>query len=187
MPRGVPRVDSWYKDSTRDAPFVRHIERFAMQTIGGLSNDYTYHCLEHTAEVVQNARAIASAIQLDEHNFQLLLVSAWLHDVGFTSTYHGHEAESCRIANELLATELPPEDLALVNEAIMATELPQRAPHLVAQILCDADLLYLGTDTFFPWSTRLRDEFQNVLGRDHTDLEWVDININFICEHTYFT
>jgi uncharacterized protein len=187
MPRGVPPVNSWYKDNSREAPFVRRAEHYAMQTIGSLSTDYTYHCLEHTSEVVRYARAIASAIELNEHDFQLLLASAWLHDVGFTSTYSGHEAVSYHAASELLSSELNPVDLAIIKEAIMATELPQRATHPVAQILCDADLFYLGTNTFFPWSTRLRDEQHNILRRDHTDLEWVDININFVEAHTYFT
>jgi predicted metal-dependent HD superfamily phosphohydrolase len=187
IPRGVPPVNSWYKDNSREAPFVRRVEQYAMHTIGSLSTDYTYHCLEHTSEVVRYARAIASAVELNEHDFQLLLASAWLHDVGFRSTYSGHESVSYHTASELLSSELSIEDLAIIREAIMATELPQRATHLVAQILCDADLFYLGTNTFFPWSTRLRDEQYNVLGRDHTDLEWVDININFVRAHTYFT
>jgi len=176
-----------YKDNSRDAPFVRLAEHFATQTIATLSDDYTYHGFEHTAEVVRNARAIASAIKLDDHNFQLLLASAWLHDVGFTSVYKGHEAEGCRIGGELLSVEIGPDDLAVIKAAIMATELPQSPTNLVGQILCDADLFYLGTDTFFKWSTRLRDEYSSVLGCDYTDLEWIDININFLRSHTYFT
>ena len=188
MPKGVPIVeDSWYKDNSHEPSFLHRVESYALERIGSLSTDYSYHCIEHTASVVRNARAIAAALKLPMRDFHLLLAAAWLHDVGFNETYKGHEAASCKAARELLKNDLTDVEMDLVLEAIMSTELPQRAEHLVAQVLCDADLLYLGTNTFFPWSDRLREEYLAVLGKEFTEVEWIDFNADFMREHGYFT
>ncbi len=188
MPKGVPGVeDSSYKDNAQEPSFLRRVESHALEMIGSLSTDYSYHCIEHTAGVVRNARAIAASIKLGRHEFNLLLASAWLHDIGFSETYKGHELVSCRIAEEMLKNDVSEADLDIIKQAIKATELPQRADHIVAQALCDADLLYLGTNMFFPWSDRLREENVSVLGKTFTDIEWIDINASFLSQHRYFT
>ena len=117
----------------------------------------------------------------------LLIISAWMHDVGITETYAGHEEVSCRLVRELAGSDLTPEELSLIEEAIMATEIPQAATHDVAKVLCDADLLYLGTTLFIPWSERLRQEHSIMFNRSYTDAEWAEINITFIRGHSYFT
>ncbi len=191
---GLPRIeDSYYKDNSHESPLLHRVETFAMEKIGSLSTDYAYHCLEHTAMVVRNARAIGAALKLGDKEFQLLIASSWLHDVGFTVTYRGHEEEGCHMAEALLKDEMGKDDLSLIKEAIMSTEIPQKADdpssgaHRVAKVLCDADLLYLGTNIFFPWSDRLRDEHRDVLAMTYTDEDWIDVNVGFIRDHQFFT
>lgn len=130
---------------------------------------------------------IADSIQLTEEQTALLIMAAWLHDVGFRIRYKGHERDSCVAAREKLADVLTPEDMATIEEAIMGTEIPQRATHPISQALCDADLLYLGGDHFFDWSARLREEHQKVLGREYSDQQWIEFNIDFVRNHTFFT
>jgi predicted metal-dependent HD superfamily phosphohydrolase len=130
---------------------------------------------------------IADSIQLTEEQTALLTMAAWLHDVGFRIRYKGHERDSCIAAREKLANVLNSEDMATIEEAIMGTEIPQRATHPISQALCDADLLYLGGNHFFDWSARLREEHLNVLGREYSDQEWIEYNIDFVRNHTYFT
>lgn len=148
---------------------------------------YSYHCLEHTEQVVNNSKVIAEAEGLNDELHDLLFVSAWMHDVGIIETYSGHEIVSCRMMREIIGSELTGDELDLVEEAIMATEIPQKGAHKVSQILCDADLLYLGTSAFIPWSERLRQEHSILFNRSYTDSEWAEINIKFIRHHTYFT
>ena len=186
-PRSLPTIDSLYTGNSDDAGFVLRARNFAEQAIRSLPPGYSYHCFEHTAQVVANATLISTSLNVDRHDQQLLLASAWLHDVGFTSVYHGHEEASCRAANKLLGSEMSAADLAIINATIIATKVPQQPKDLIGQIMCDADLLYLGTDSFEEWSNRLRDEHKNVLGREYSDREWIDINIDFIRDHRYFT
>jgi len=70
---------------------------------------------------------------------------------------------------------------------IMVTRLPQKASTIAEQILCDADLDYLGREDFFIHSFELQYEW-NVLGIRKTNLsEWLGIQIKFLSDHTYFT
>jgi predicted metal-dependent HD superfamily phosphohydrolase len=137
--------------------------------------------------VVHNARAVGAAMKLTSAQLDLLISSAWLHDVGFTVTYLGHEEEGCRMAESLLGSDMSVEDMAVIKEAIMSTEIPQNGRGLVSQVLCDADLFYLGTNLFFPWSDRLRDEHRNVLNITYTEVEWIDVNLDFIRDQHFYT
>ncbi len=166
---------------------VPQIETFSREIIATLPAGYTYHCIEHTEMVVRHTTMIADSIQLTEEQTALLIMAAWLHDVGFRIRYKGHERDSCVAAREKLADVLTPEDMATIEEAIMGTEIPQRATHPISQALCDADLLYLGGDHFFDWSARLREEHQKVLGREYSDQQWIEFNIDFVRNHTFFT
>jgi uncharacterized protein len=166
---------------------VPRIEKLSKEIITALPAGYTYHCIEHTARVVEQALMISEAISLSELETSLLAMAAWLHDVGFRIRYQGHEKESCAAARENLANELSQQDMRSIEEAIMGTEIPQRATHAISHALCDADLLYLGGDQFFVWSSRLREEHLQVLHREYTDLQWIEYNIEFIRGHTFFT
>lgn len=166
---------------------VPRIEKFAREIITALPAGYAYHCIEHTAQVVEYARMISKAVSLSEEEDALLTMAAWLHDVGFRIRYRGHEKESCIAARENLANELSVEDMASIEEAIMGTEIPQRATHSISHALCDADLLYLGGDHFFVWSARLREEHLWILHREYSDLEWIEYNIAFVRGHQFFT
>jgi uncharacterized protein len=166
---------------------VPRIEAFAREIITGLPAGYAYHCIEHTEMVVEQARMIADVVLLTDDQKALLTMAAWLHDVGFRIRYRGHEKESSAAAREKLASELSAEDMASIEEAIMGTEIPQRATHPISHALCDADLLYMGGDHFFVWSARLREEHLKVLKREYTDLEWIEYNIDFVHDHTFFT
>ena len=193
MPEGGSVVESHYKNNSDRAAILSMAEEFATQSIGALSSNYAYHCIEHTKQVVQNARIIADGILLSnpgtltEYDEFLMLVAAWFHDVGFKVTYSGHEMEGCRAARKLLTGVLSREDVLRIEGIIMSTEIPQNALNLLEHIVCDADLFYLGGDQFSLWSNRLREEHCKVLGCEYTDLEWIQYNIDFIRSHAYFT
>lgn len=117
----------------------------------------------------------------------LAITAAWLHDVGFEVTYFGHEEESCKTARAFLTTLMNEKDIRTVESAIRATKIPQRAMNLVSEVVCDADLLYLGGNEFSLWSARLREEHLRCLGQAYTDIEWLDVNLNFMRDRTFYT
>jgi uncharacterized membrane-anchored protein YitT (DUF2179 family) len=68
----------------------------------------------------------------------------------------------------------------------MVTKMPQRPTNHLENILCDADLYYLGTDRYLPTSEQLYVELNN-LGHKTSWPEWQKIQVHFLKSHKYFT
>ena len=67
----------------------------------GLDPHLTYHCAEHTADVLEQTIRIADEEGIkDERELFLLKVAALYHDTGFLRTYANHEVKSCEIFHE---------------------------------------------------------------------------------------
>ncbi|MFZ4564659.1 MAG: hypothetical protein ACOYNU_14870, partial [Bacteroidales bacterium] len=70
---------------------------------------------------------------------------------------------------------------------IMVTKLPQRPYNHCEQIICDADLDYLGRDDFYVNSFKLQYEWQIFDIRKTNLAQWLAIQVKFLSEHQYFT
>jgi uncharacterized protein len=154
----------------------------------GLSPTLTYHGFHHTLDVVDAALKIAKAEGItDEESLILLETAALFHDLGFISTYKGHEDEGSRIAQVILpAYSYSEEQIAQICGMIMATKIPQNPQNLLEQIIADADLDYLGRDDFEPIAHSL---FLELKEREMvTDLKiWNQIQVKFLENHHYWT
>lgn len=146
-----------------------------------------YHNKNHTQQVVAAAMEIAAKEKINENDLLILRTAALLHDTGHAISVAGHEEKSCEIAREVLPrynyTSL---QIAAVCKAIMATKIPQSPDDEVAKILCDADLGYLGTDSYFDESEKLYQEMKNI-STAKTQSEWLLQQIDFLKSHHYFT
>ena len=146
-----------------------------------------YHNLSHTLDVVEQAEVIAKQEKVeDKHDLLLLKTAAAFHDSGFLLVYKNHEEKSCEIASEALKNIFNEEDINKIRGMIMATKIPQTPHTLLEQIICDADLDYLGRNDFEPISQNLYKEFiafkiipENII--------WDHIQIKFFESHHYFT
>src|SRR3954454_4305500 len=146
-----------------------------------------YHNKEHTQYVLNAATQLATAEQVIEQDLQLLFSAALLHDIGFTETVKDHEEKSCEMSRCLLPSYgFDATSIETVCELIMATKLPQQAHTHLAQILCDADLYYLGTDLFFVFGERLFKEMSTLHLIGSWD-EWNELQVQFLNSHHYFT
>ena len=67
----------------------------------------------------------------------------------------------------------------------MATKIPQTPHNLLEQIICDADLDYLGSDDYWKISGHLFKEINETTALGETD--WLNIQISFLEQHHYFT
>ncbi len=115
-----------------------------------LPSYYTYHNLQHTKDVVQAARYLAEAENLPAGEMYILLTAALLHDTGFIKGHENHEEQSCELAQSILPEiGYNEHQVEAICELIMATKLPHNPVNQLQQILCDADLFYLGTNRFF--------------------------------------
>lgn len=154
----------------------------------GLDPRLTYHNLAHTLDVLDQSLRISLAENITEPR-QLLLIrlAALFHDTGFLYTYSGHEAKSCEIMRETLkGSTVTEEELQQISGMIMATKIPQSPNNLMEQIICDADLDYLGREDFPPISNNLKKEFLE-FGVIKEEAAWDPLQINFFEKHQYFT
>ncbi|MFZ1800680.1 MAG: HD domain-containing protein, partial [Chitinophagaceae bacterium] len=153
----------------------------------GLPSYTTYHNPEHTKNVINAATYLADLENVSGDDRTLLLTAALFHDAGFLQNHHNHEKISCQVAKKCLPEyEYSPEQIDSICTMIMATQLPQSPGNALSKILCDADLFYLGSDTYNEYSNRLFLEFKrNEIVNTHT--EWIMKQIEFLSAHTYFT
>lgn len=146
-----------------------------------------YHNVTHTTDVMEQARDIARSEGIAPgHELDLLTVAAAYHDCGFLFTYKNHEEKGCEIARLNLKDHFPEADIERICSMIMATKIPQSPKNLLEEILCDADLDYLGRDDFEPISQNLYREFLDFHILKKEDC-WDEIQIKFFEQHHYFT
>ncbi len=168
---------------------VAEAELFAVSTLAsGLSPTLYYHGLHHIRDVVEAAHRIAQAENItDTESLDLLKTAALFHDVGFISIYNGHEEWGCQYVREVLPRfGYEPTQIDAICGMIMATRVPQLPRNKLEEILCDADLDYLGRSDFDPIAHSLYDELKarNMVTDEMT---WNRIQVKFLESHHYWT
>ncbi|TDE17637.1 HD domain-containing protein [Dyadobacter psychrotolerans] len=153
-----------------------------------LPADLYYHGVHHVLDVKDAALSIAvqEGVQ-DEESLALLKTAALYHDCGFMNAYQNHEEEGCRIAREKLPDfDFSASQIDLICGMIMATKIPQKPKNHLEEIICDADLDYLGRNDFEPISQTLFLELRErgLVSDIHA---WNQIQIKFIGAHQYWT
>jgi uncharacterized protein len=153
-----------------------------------LSPTLYYHGLHHVLDVVEAADRLACAECItDADSLDLLTTAALFHDVGFISTYKGHEEAGCAYVGRVLpGFGYNPEQISAICGMILATRIPQTPRTKLEEILCDADLDYLGRDDFEPIAHSLYNELK---ARDMVtnELAWNRIQVSFLSSHHYWT
>jgi len=152
-----------------------------------LPKTLSYHTVGHVIDVYHAAENIGSLEGITEHEMNLLLTAALFHDSGFTVGPNCHEEKSCHLAIQYLPDYgYTKREIEKVNGMIMATKLPQLPQNHIEEIICDADLDYLGRDDFFPISDKLYIEFINA-GVVNNENDWNKLQVSFFENHHYFT
>lgn len=146
-----------------------------------------YHGSHHTIYVYNAALRIAEYEKVTGDDFSLLMSSVLLHDFGFIETYHEHEEMGCVIARRILPDYgFNENQIEMVCAMIMRTKIPQVAFNKLEEIICDADLDYLGTDDFLPIGNQLFQEFMHY-GVVKDEEAWNRLQLKFLTAHQYFT
>lgn len=168
---------------------IQSVKIFVTQTLEkNLSPTLFYHGIHHTFDVVKVSAEIAAAEGIiDEESVILLKTAALYHDIGFITTYRGHEEEGCRIAKATLPNfGYTDTQIDEICGMIMATQIPQNPQNVLQQIIADADLDYLGRDDFEPIADSLFQELSSRLMVTDIDV-WNQIQVKFISAHRYWT
>ena len=153
-----------------------------------LSCELYYHRAEHSIQVVADPEIIGKSENISEEKMTLLKTAALLHDSGFLECPCLNEPLACEIAKKILPDYgYNPEQIEQVNGMILATAIPQNPKCLLQEIICDADLAYLGQGNIEPHAENLRREMEHVLNRTFTDIQWLDFQLDFLAKHHFFT
>ena len=148
-----------------------------------------YHGPHHTIDVMEAAERIGRSEGLSEEELMLVKVAALFHDSGFLNKYQNNEAEGANLAKrELPRYGFTDSQVEIVEGMILATKIPQDPKNRLEEVLCDADLDYLG---------RSKEEFDIIsdsLAQELVDMkllknlnQWDPIQIKFLEAHKYFT
>lgn len=146
-----------------------------------------YHNVKHTVDVVTEVELIGWAEGLDDDGILLLKTAALFHDAGHTISYDGHEFHGTELVKKFLpGFGYTPEQIEKICSIIMATKLPPEPTDIYQEIICDADLDYLGRSDMIPVSNTLYKELkeQDKIG---TLNDWNKLQIKFISGHSYYT
>jgi uncharacterized protein len=147
----------------------------------------SYHSIEHINDVYSACEHLATEEGITGEALLLLLTAALYHDSGFLVQSKDHEMLSCDIVKKHLpGFQYNDEHISVICGMIMATKLPQTPKSKLEEILCDADLDYLGRDDFYQLGNRLFREFSTE-GIVSSEEEWNQVQLKFLQAHHYFT
>lgn len=166
----------------------KNAEKFILNKLRTeLPHHLFYHGIDHTMDVYGEAKRIAKEKGISGYEQKLLLTAALFHDSGFIKTREGHEAESCLMARQYLPSYGYQDiEIELICDMIMATRTPQSPQTYLEEIICDADLDYLGRDDFFTLSNGLFKELR-FEGLVKDEKEWDRQQAEFMQRHHYHT
>lgn len=163
-------------------------ERYIMKILDQqLSSKLYYHSVGHSKDVVKAVERIALLENVTDEGLFLLKSAANYHDAGFVEQYDANEPIGARLAGEILPRfGYTQDDIQKIQELIFATRIPHKPKNHLEEIICDADLDYLGRDDFHEIADNLRKELKEH-GKIQSDRQWDEIQVSFLKMHKYFT
>ncbi len=186
-----PLLDSLRNQEAKPAakePDYMGAEKFIIEKLRKeLPATLHYHNTGHIEDVLQSTVNIAAHEKINSEELHMLRIAALFHDSGMTISQKHHEEKGCDLARQFLPNfGFSENQLQVICGMIMATRIPQSPKTLLEQILCDADLDYLGRDDFYETGGKLNEELR-VAGLIETDREWNLIQKTFLESHRYHT
>ena len=152
-----------------------------------LSSKLYYHGLQHTLDVYDAAKKLADTEAISGEDLVLLKTAALFHDAGFIEQYSHNEIIAVKIAKEILPQfNYNDQQIGIIADIIMATEMSKPPQTILQKIICDADLDYLGRSDFSTLAGLLKKEL-NAHGFLSNDKQWDEIQIKFLEKHQYYT
>ncbi|MEY2923512.1 MAG: hypothetical protein RLZZ337_52 [Bacteroidota bacterium] len=167
---------------------IRKLKAFVVEKIQKeIPATLTYHGLHHTLDVLRVCNDYIKRLSIQPKDAHLLRTAALMHDIGIMWNYQNHEEQGMDfVRNELPKWDYSQAEIERVCGMIQATRIPQNPMNILEQIICDADLDYLGTDQFYSIGETLFKEFI-VYGVVKNEKEWDQLQINFLTNHSYHT
>lgn len=165
-----------------------HTKQFILGKLqSGLPPGLTYHGYHHVLDVLNAAEMLCDKENVSPAEKELVRVAALFHDSGFMLNVVNHEQIGCDMAKKLLPEFGYSEtEIDTICGMILATKFPQQPHNRLEEIMCDADLDYLGRPDFFSIGNTLFEELKSS-GNLTTLKEWNQLQVTFLTAHKYFT
>jgi len=153
----------------------------------GLPSYLSYHDIHHTKSVINACEHLAKTENISGDELVLLKTAALFHDAGFLQHHDEHEDLSCQLARKHLPEfNYTQNQIETICQVIMATKIPQKPVNHLGEVLCDADLYYLGGDQYAANAENLFKEYKK-LDIVKNQIEWEVKQTKFLSAHHYFT
>ncbi len=153
-----------------------------------IAEEYVYHDITHTQDVVRVCRQLGIAYGLSLEEIEILEIAAWFHDTGYDKGPANHEERSAEYAEQFLGhLSYPDAKIARIIATIKSTKFPVKPTNLLQQIICDADLSHLGEKNYWIRTAKVREELMVIQNKVMNEEEWIDFELNFMMAHQYNT
>lgn len=172
---------------TLETPILAAAKAYAQEHFEKyISSKYVYHNWDHICDVVKSLKDLSKGYDLNPDDWEILLLAAWFHDLGYDQGREGHEERSGAYAETFLNKHSYPEEkTARVLQCIQATKMPHEPEGLLEKLLLDADLSHLGSKTYWNRCGRVRLELAQTQDWLMSEKEWVDFEVDFLQNHKY--
>lgn len=177
-----------YNYSYSHMEFAR-VKEFILQKLSReLKPSLYYHNAQHTIDVCRSVETLAIMEKVSADEMLLLITAALFHDTGFIWSYENNEPLACEFATKTLPEfSYTPLQVSTVCQLILSTAMPQKPETLLEEILCDADLDYIGREDFFITALRLHREWSENSARKIPFRDWYEKQRDFVETHEFFT
>jgi uncharacterized protein len=167
---------------------IRKLKNFIINKITSeIPASLSYHGVHHTLDVLHVCNQYIKRLKIPKSEAYLLRTAALMHDLGIMWNYSNHEEQAINYVKETLPEwGYSPSDIDVICNLIAATRIPQQPHTLMEEIICDADLDYLGTARFYTVGETLFREFV-VFKVISNEEEWDRLQVNFLSKHRFRT
>ena len=169
---------------------LKKTEHFVVDLLSNeLDSNYRYHNLKHTQRVVKSTKELLNHHEVPAEEKEALLLTAWLHDTGYTQGSKEHEKSSSVIARKFLKEQDVDEAvIRKVEKYIMATKRYYEPVSKEEEIIRDADCSHFGKRSYWETAEQLKDELELLGIATYAGKEWREANIDmFRNEHQFYT
>lgn len=169
-------------------PVIKEASQYIFNLLNQkLHGDYVYHNYKHTLETVKGCKKLSETYNLTSRDYEILLLAAWFHDIGYIESAENHEETGARYMKEYLDGRYPLVDIQEIETLILSTKHSTKPDGTLQEILHDADFINLGTDLFDHRAELLRIEWEQTLNKKYSELEWAEIQLKFLIDTKFKT
>jgi predicted metal-dependent HD superfamily phosphohydrolase len=153
-----------------------------------LPDNIIYHNFDHALLIKKYAETIGEQEGLTAEEMNILRISALFHEVGYVNSFEQCHEESIVLASAFLEEHgVDPQIAERVSEVIRATKLPQSPQDKIAEVLCDADMMYIASEGGIEQFDLIYDETALVKPNLNKRPVFEKGYIDFYTKHSYFT